>query len=71
MTPPLLAGRGYRLISLDLVEGMDAACGHLVIIVIQQLSLTELIWITSPLCNSDSPNEEAFNIFPWAAILSR
>lgn len=50
---------------------MDAAGGHLVIIVIQQLSLAALVRIASPLCNSDSPNEEAFNIFPRAAILSR
>jgi len=40
---------------------------HLVIIVMKQLSLAELIWITSPLCNPDSPNEETFNVFPWAA----
>lgn len=38
---------------------------------IQQLSLAELIRFTSPLCNSDSPNEEEFFCFAWVAIHSR
>lgn len=41
------------------------------IIVIQQLSLAELIWFTSPLCSSDSTNEEEFFGFAWVAIHSR
>lgn len=65
------AGRNWQQIDLPGWSGMDAASGHLVIIVIQQLSLAEVIRITFPLCISDSPNEEAFNIFPWVAILSR
>jgi len=46
---------------------MDAAGRHLVIIVMKQLSLAELIWITYPLCNHDSLNEEAFCIYPQVA----
>lgn len=49
---------------------MDVAGRHPVVIVIQQLSMAELIWITSPLCNFDSTNEEAFCGFPWPAIQS-
>lgn len=41
------------------------------IIVIQQLSLAELIRFTSPLCNSDSANEEEFSCSAWVAIHSR
>lgn len=41
------------------------------LIVIQQLSLAQLIWFTSPLCNSDSANEEEFLGFAWVAIHSR
>lgn len=60
------AGRNWLQIDLPgwSAAGMDAASGHLVIIVIQLLSLAEVIWITSPPCISDSPNEEVFNIFP-------
>jgi len=42
---------------------MDAADTHFVVIVMKQLSLAELIWITSSLCNPVSLNEEAFNFW--------
>lgn len=41
------------------------------VIVIQQLSLAELICFTSPLCNSDGTNEEEFLGSAWVATGSR
>lgn len=41
---------------------MAAADGHLVIIVIQLLSLEKLARISSPLCNSDGPNEQHLSL---------
>lgn len=67
------AERGSRFISGDLVQvrqvwtrPADAA-----IIVIQLPSSAELLWFTSPLCNTDSTNEEEFFGFAWVAIHSR
>lgn len=66
------AGRKcYGLIRPDLSElpqvRMQQAYRLCVIIVMKQLSLAELIWITSCLRYHDSLNEEAFNIYPQVA----
>lgn len=73
MRRSLPAERGRRFISGDLVQVRQVCMrpAHTVIIVIQQLSSAKLIWFTSPLCNSDSTNEEEFFGFAWVAIHSR
>lgn len=69
----LPAERGSGFISGDLVQVRQVWMqpADTAIIVIQQLSLAELICFTSPLCNSDSTNEEEFFGFAWVAIHSR